>query len=202
MVESTVARFPSQASAHTHKRCSKCGKMVSRSSTRCRRCGQRQRLSRTKLALVASSCMLAGMFAVAMWSTLSPPPRPIEASSAVPVRSGLQPIGAGTSVATQITATDLWTAYMRDPAAADRRYRDRSLMVSGIVRSIDRDFDGGLMVRLSTGGAGDAVNAKLASREDPWVLGVNRGKEVSLVCVGRGSAIGAPLLAGCSVTPS
>jgi hypothetical protein len=202
MVESTVARFPSQANAHTHKRCGKCGKMVARASSRCRRCGQHQRLSRTKLALVASSCMLAGMFAVALWSTWFPAPRPIEAASAVPVRSAPPAIATGTTVAAQITAVDLWTAYMRDPAAADRRYRDRSLMVSGIVRSIDRDFDGGVMVRLSTGGAGDAVNAKLATRDDPWALGVNRGKEVSLLCVGRGSAIGAPLLGSCSVTSS
>ena len=145
--------------------------------------------------------MLAGMFAVALWSTLFPPARPIEAASAVPVRSAAQPVATAT-VAAQITAADLWTAYMRDPAAADRRYRDRSVMVSGIVRSVDRDFDGHLMVRLSTGGVGDAVNAKLSTRDDPWALGVNRGKQISLLCVGRGSAIGSPLLGSCSVSSS
>jgi hypothetical protein len=175
---------------------------------RCRRCGQRQRFSRTKLALVASTFLLGGMFAVASWSTLFPNSRPVE--TAVASTPALAPVpgpaprarAADVAKAEQVSAADLWTAYMRDPAAADRQYRDRSLVVSGTVRSVDRDFDGGVVVRLSTGGASETVNAKLATREDPWAVGSTRGKQVSLLCVGRGSAIGSPLLGSCTVSSS
>lgn len=164
-------------------------------------------MSRTKLALAASAGLLSAMFAVAAWPTVFPASRPAETASAVPAAPAARDPGLSTSTprasgagqAVQVTAADLWSAYMRDPAAADRQYRDRSLVVSGIVRSIDRDFDGGLMVRLSTGGASDTVNAKLATRTDPTSMGMNRGKEVSLLCVGRGAAIGAPLLGSCFV---
>ena len=70
------------------------------------------------------------------------------------------------SGATSITAGDLWAAYVRDAGDADRRFRDRSLLVSGAVRSVDRDFDGRAMVRLSTGNSYESVNAKLATRND------------------------------------
>ena len=161
-------------------------------------------MSRTKLALAASAGLLGAMFAVAAWPTLFPASRPGETASAAPApsedpgRSASAAIASGGGqAAMQVSAADLWSAYMRDPAAADRQYRDRSLVVSGIVRSIDRDFDGSLLVRLSTGGTGDTVNAKLATRTDPTSMGMNRGRQVSLLCVGRGSAIGAPLLGSC-----
>ena len=88
---------------------------------------------------------------------------------------------------------------MRDSAGADRRFRDRSLLVSGMVRSLDRDFDGRAMVRLSTGDPYESVNAKLATRGEATVAGLSKGKSVTLLCVGRGRLIGAPQLTGCFV---
>jgi hypothetical protein len=67
------------------------------------------------------------------------------------------------------------------------------------VRSIERDYEGSMVARLSTGDAFETVNAKLATRNDPTMVGVTKGRPVSLLCVGRGALLGAPQLGGCFV---
>ena len=99
----------------------------------------------------------------------------------------------------QVTASELWAAYARNAAEADHLYRDRSVVVNGIVRSVERDLEGSMVARLSTGDAFETVNAKLATRDDPTMVGVIKGRPVSLLCVGRGALMGAPQLGGCFV---
>jgi hypothetical protein len=98
-----------------------------------------------------------------------------------------------------MTAVELWAAYARDATGADLKFRDRSLLVTGIVQSVERDYEGSMVARLSTGDAFDTVNAKLATRDDPTTIGVVKGRPVSLLCVGRGALLGAPQIAGCFV---
>jgi hypothetical protein len=100
---------------------------------------------------------------------------------------------------TEVTATELWSVYARDAAEGDRQFKDRSVVVSGIVRSIERDFEGNMVARLATGDAFELVNAKLATRNDPTLVGVVKGRTVSLLCVGRGVLLGSPQLGGCFV---
>jgi hypothetical protein len=190
-------RAPYEVRAH-HKRCGKCGKLVSRAAFVCRRCGTRQRIKPRTILLVLSACLIAGMFAVAGAGVLmAQAPAPAAAPIGVAVPETVPaPEAAG---ATRISAGDLWLAYVRDAGAADRRFRDRSLLVSGTVRSVDRDFDGRAVVRLSTGDPYESVNAKLATRGEGMVAGISKGKAVTLLCVGRGRLIGAPQLTGCFV---
>jgi hypothetical protein len=196
-------RAPYEVRAN-HKRCGKCGKLVSRAAFACRRCGTRQRIRPRTILLVLSVALMVGMFAVAGASALMAQSRGSEVSTA-----GSAPHPAGAAVesmpapdaagAASITAEELWAAYIRDPGGADRRFRDRSLFVSGTVRSVDRDFDGRAMVRLSTGNTYESVNAKLATRNEATVASMSKGKSVTLLCVGRGRLIGAPQLTGCFV---
>jgi len=99
----------------------------------------------------------------------------------------------------QVTASELWSEYGRDPAEANRKFRDKAVGVTGIVQSVERDYEGSMVARLSTGDAFETVNAKLATRNDPSQLGVVKGRFVSLLCVGRGALMGAPQLGGCFV---
>ena len=73
------------------------------------------------------------------------------------------------------------------------------MVVTGVVRSVERDYEGSMVARLSTGDAFETVNAKLATRNDPTMVGVSKGRPVSLLCVGRGALLGAPQLGGCFV---
>ena len=99
----------------------------------------------------------------------------------------------------EVTATDLWMTYSRNAAAAEHLYRDHSVMVTGTVRSVDRNYEGDMVVRLGTGDAFDTVNATLATRNDPVLGTLAKGRPVSLLCVGRGALMGAPLLGSCFV---
>jgi ribosomal protein L40E len=177
------------------RRCGKCGKLVSRAAYQCRRCGKTQRIRPRTILLGLSAGLIVGMFAVASASALSLRPHPVEAAvapSAVPAHA---PISAGR--APEISATDLWSAYTSDAAGADRAYRDHPLTVSGVVRSIDRNYGGQMVVRLGTGDAFETVNATLATRDDPALSGLAKGRTASLLCVGRGALMGAPVLANC-----
>jgi|HubBroStandDraft_2_1064218.scaffolds.fasta_scaffold11427_3 hypothetical protein len=144
---------------------------------------------------------MVGMFAVAAAGSIRPPARPIETTtttSGVAVALGRAP-EAQAGEAAEIAATDLWMAYSRDPVGTDRSFRDRPVLVTGTIRSIERDFKGRLLVRLNTGDAFETVNATMASRDNPTVTGAVKGRAISLLCQGRGMLMGAPLLGACSV---
>jgi hypothetical protein len=182
------------------RRCGKCGKLVSRAAYACRRCGKAQRLRPRIILLGLAGGLMIAMFGVAGASALLPGSRPVEAQ---PVPTAPRAAAATPPVTTSgtphVTATELWAAYTLDALAADRSYRDRSLVVSGIVRSVDRNYEGDMVVRLGTGDAFDTVNATLAARNDPALGVVSKGSAVSLICVGHGALMGAPQLSGCFV---
>src|SRR5262249_4712731 len=150
----------------SHKPCAKCGKLISRAAFACRRCGERQRVRPRTMVLALSGCLIAGMFAVASASALLTAPHVPETGPAWPTMA---------KASTEVTAVELWAAYARDAASADRQFRDRAVVVSGLVRSVERDFDGSMVARLSTGDAFETVNARLATRNDPMLVGVIKG---------------------------
>lgn len=193
-----LARQPPYPVRVQQRRCGKCGKLVSRAAYACRRCGKAQRVRPRSILLALAGGMMVAMFGVAGVGALFPQARPGETQgpkAAAPVRPA-PPVSARTP---EVSATDIWTAYSKDPLAADHAYRDRSLVVTGVVRSVDRDYEGAMVVRLGTEDAFDTVNATLAARNDPSVAALVKGRSVSLICVGRGSLMGAPLLGGCFV---
>ncbi len=141
---------------------------------------------------------MIGMFAVASAGGLSPQVHSGEAvvTKAPELRLGPETVPGRTP---EVTATDLWMSYSRDAAGADRLYREHSVLVTGNVRSVDRNYEGEMVVRLGTGDAFETVNATLATRNDPMLGALTKGHPVSLLCVGRGALMGAPLLASCYV---
>jgi hypothetical protein len=186
-------RAPYPVRAH-QRRCEKCGKLVARSAYACRRCGKTQRIRPRVILLGLAACLMVAMFAAASASALLPAPRSAEALPPV-AEAARPPVTAAR--AQEIGATELWMAYARDSAGADRRFLERSLVVTGTVRSVDRDYGGDLVVRLATGDSFDTVNATLATRNDPGIAALTKGRQVSLLCVGRGALMGAPRLASC-----
>jgi hypothetical protein len=174
----------------------KCGKLVSRAAFACRRCGKRQRIRPRTMLLVFAGCLLVGMFAIASASALLTPPHQPETAPAWPKTAAAPTIPKASS---QVTASELWAAYARNVRDADREFRDKAVVVNGVVQSVERDYEGSMVARLSTGDAFESVNAKLATRADPSQVGVIKGRAVSLLCVGRGALMGAPQLSGCFV---
>lgn len=179
-----------------HRQCAKCGKLLSRAVYACRRCGKRQRVRPRTMVLAFSGCLLAGMFAIATANALLGVQPPPETAPTWPKMAAAPSLPKASA---EVTSTELWSAYGRDSAAADRQFKDRSIVVNGIVHSIERDLEGSVVARLATGDAFETVNAKLATRDDPTIVGVMKGRTVSLLCVGRGALMGSPQLAGCFV---
>lgn len=182
------------------RRCSKCGKLVSRSAYACRRCGKTQRIRPRTILLFMAGALMVGMFAVASASALLPQVHPGEPATRVKAPSELHRGPAMLPGRTpEVSATDLWTSYSRDAAGADRLYREHAIAVTGNVRSIERNYEGDMVVRLGTGDAFETVNATFATRNDPVLGTLAKGHAVSLLCVGRGALMGAPLLGSCFV---
>jgi len=200
MSAALVRQAPYQVRA-AQRRCAKCGKLVSRAAYACRRCGKSQRVRPRTILLALAGCLMVGMFAVAGLGSLIGQPHAAEAVAQAPLSPAATAEDRVPSAARapEISATELWMAYSRDSAGTDRSFRDRSLVVTGTVRSVDRDFEGRLVARLSTGDAFETVNATMATRDDGALAAVSKGRPVALRCVGRGVLMGAPLLGGCFV---
>jgi hypothetical protein len=179
------------------RRCGKCGKLVSRAAYACRRCGKSQRVRPRVILLCLAGGLMVAMFAVASASVLLPQARPTEVVTGPAPRAAAAPVAS--PLTPEVSATDLWTAYSRDAVAADRAYRDHAVVVTGSIRSVDRNYEGEMVVRLGTGDAFDTVNATLAARNDPALGTLTKGRSVSLLCAGRGSLMGAPQLGGCFI---
>ncbi len=153
------------------------------------------------MLLLACVGLMVSMFTVAILSafgvSLHPAADPAAAAPAVPaVQASRVSPPVATGQTPEITAAELWSAYTRDAGAADRQYRQRSVQITGTVRSVDRNFEGDMVIRLATPDPFDSVNATLATRNDPVLATLVKGRAVSLLCVGRGAMMGAPLLGG------
>ncbi len=180
------------------RRCGKCGKLVSRSAYACRRCGKTQRIRPRMFLLFSAVGLMVGMFAIATASALAPQAHPGEAAAVTRVLPEAHgPVAPGAT--SEVSASELWMSYSRDAAGADRVYREHSVVVTGDVQAIERNYEGETVVRLSAGNAFDTVNATLATRNEPVQGRLARGHAVSLLCVGRGALLGAPLLGSCFV---
>jgi hypothetical protein len=182
------------------RRCNKCGKLVSRSAYACRRCGKTQRIRPRTILLGLAGALMIGMFAVASASALLPQAHPGDSPAGLKAPASLPHAAVTLPGRTpEVTATDLWMSYSHDAAGADRLYREHSIVVTGNVRSIERNYAGDTVVRLGTGDAFETVNATFATHNDPVLGALAKGHAVSLLCVGRGAMMGAPLLGSCFV---
>jgi hypothetical protein len=144
-----------------------------------------------------AAALMAGMFAVASASALLPQAHPGEPAPGLKAPANLHGPAMLSGRTPEVTATDLWMSYSRDAAGADRLYREHSIVVTGNVRSVERNYEGDVVVRLGTGDAFETVNATFATRNDPVLGALAKGHAVSLLCVGRGALMGAPLLGSC-----
>lgn len=181
------------------RRCTKCGKLVSRAAYACRRCGKAQRMRPKTMLLLASAMAIGAMFTVAVFST-GAAIHPDALKPLPPLPTPAPPAAVANAHTPSVTAAALWSAYAHDRAATNRTYLDRSVVVTGAIRSVDRNFEGDMVVRLATPDPLETVNATLASRNDPGLSTLAKGQMISLLCVGRGGPlIGAPLLGSCFI---
>ncbi|WKZ83960.1 OB-fold putative lipoprotein [Ralstonia pickettii] len=96
-----------------------------------------------------------------------------------------------------VKAQELFGAYEDNEVAADQKYKDKSLLVTGTVQSIDKDFTDSIVVKLASGNPFMAVHAYLDDQHAAMAASLKKGAKVALVCVGDGRIVGSPMLKGC-----
>jgi hypothetical protein len=183
----------------SHRRCSRCGKVVSRRAFVCRRCGKKQRMNPRAAMLGLAGLFLVGLFAVATVNQRIPfgLGRSRAAVAAAEAWSPFVVAARDPSHAT-LTAAELWGLYNADNAKADARFKNKDVVVTGTVADVRRDYGGDVMLRLATGDALETVRATIVSHDDSGSSIPVRGQVVSLRCTGHGKLIGSPVLEGCT----
>ena len=187
------ARISRRAS---HRRCERCGKVVTRRALVCRRCGKKQRINPRSMLLAMSGLFILGLFAVATVSQKLPFGLGRNRAAAATAWSPYV-VAARDPVKGVLTASELWALYNVDSAKADARFKNQPVSVTGTVADVRRDYHGEIMLRLSTGDALETVRATIVNHDDSGRSIPVRGQLVSLRCTGRGKLIGSPVLDGC-----
>jgi len=88
-------------------------------------------------------------------------------------------------------------AYQRNEVAADQRYRDQPVMVSGMVAEIGRGLAGGAYLILT--GQGGAVRCEFPGKSEGQVAALAKGQSVTVQGTGAGLSMGMPRLKECEL---
>ncbi len=86
-------------------------------------------------------------------------------------------------------------AYQRNEVAADQRYRDQPVMVSGVVAEIGRGLAGGAYLILT--GQGGVVRCEFPGKNEQQVAALAKGQSVTVKGTGAGLSMGVPRLKEC-----
>ena len=96
------------------------------------------------------------------------------------------------------TAIELSLQYERNEVSADQKFKDKPLVVSGMVAEIGKDVTDGVYVLLSSGfDLNPIVHAALRKDAVSHAATLSPGNQVSLACIGAGKTIGTPVLSAC-----
>lgn len=116
-------------------------------------------------------------------------PQHEEPAPAAPVVEEVEPV--------KVTALQLWKDYDGNEVSADAQYKDKPLLVTGKVGSIDKDFMGDVVLKLIATSRWEDVHAELEDGEASTAAGLSKGASVTLRCTGGGRIIGSPMLKDC-----
>ena len=96
-----------------------------------------------------------------------------------------------------IGAVRLWREYEENEVAADTRYKGERLRVTGIIVSIERDYEGRPVLHLFGGNAIFPTLATLDKADIPAAARLKKGDEVVVRCIGAGRELRMPQLERC-----
>lgn len=116
------------------------------------------------------------------------------ASSAADPHVVNAPAAAPAKPPIRISATDLKAAYDKNEVAADIQYKGRTLIVNGVIASIDKDFMDSPVVNLASDNEFMHVMAKFDKSDAARLAQLHKGDQITLTCVGNGRIVGSPVL--------
>jgi hypothetical protein len=97
-----------------------------------------------------------------------------------------------------VTARHLYRDYRKNEISADAKYKGKTLAVTGVVASINRDFANSPYLLLETGDF-LRIRANLQESETRKAGVISIGDSVTVICEGDGMMIGMPVLSDCMI---
>lgn len=98
-----------------------------------------------------------------------------------------------------VDTTVLLTAYTRDAASADRRYKGQRLRVTGVVAEEPALYRRSPLLSFEGTGIHDRPVAVLDPARKDELAGLRTGQQVTLDCLGSGHVSGTPMLKNCTL---
>lgn len=102
------------------------------------------------------------------------------------------------SAAMRVSAKQLWDDYQANEVRADEQYKGKSLLVTGTVQSIDKDFMDNIVVVLATPNQFMGIHATLQDSQKAMASRLSKGHQITMVCNGQGMVVGDPVLEDCA----
>lgn len=101
----------------------------------------------------------------------------------------------------EVTAEELWAAYDKNELAGDQAYKDKTIVVTGVLDSIESGLGDTPYLTLR---AGDEYNfntpqAHFDKSETDSLVTLSKGESVTLRCKGDGEIMGSPMLSNCTI---
>lgn len=113
--------------------------------------------------------------------------------------SSLTPTPINDSHAIHVSAVKLWSDYHANEVAADNMYKGQPLIVTGMVKGINKDILDDAYLTLSTFNEFESVDAHLQSSELAKAARMSIYQPVTVACTGGGMVIGSPVLRDCII---
>lgn len=162
----------------------------------------KKKMTTGEIVLIVIGCVLSGSCALAMIATIAAKPdksaaSPTEKPASSPVIAPA--VTPPQQAAISVTATQLFSDYQANEVAADDKYKDTNLRVSGTVHSIDKDATDSIVIRLSTPNEFMSVAAEVDDSQKAAAKALKKGQNLVVACKGGGMVIGSPQLRNCKI---
>ncbi|MGD0546753.1 MAG: hypothetical protein ABR991_02860 [Terracidiphilus sp.] len=99
----------------------------------------------------------------------------------------------------RIDANDLFNLYERNEVSADAAMRGKTVVVTGIVQSIDKDFADTVVINLATSNEFMPVRLSLVSGQESSAGALFKGEKVMISCAAMHRIVGTPSVTKCQL---
>lgn len=173
------------------KNCKECGKSISTDANPCPHCGKKNPHGGSKLRLYGGLFLVVFVVLPVLSGIGKGLSRSSSANASPPAEAPVE------APAIAVDVMKLRQDYGANEVAADSIYKGKTLAVTGIVGSIDKDFTGDVVVRLKSANTFLGTNAYMQTSEANAAAALSKGDSVTVVCRGGGLVIGSPVLRDC-----
>ena len=101
----------------------------------------------------------------------------------------------------QVKASELLNAYKNNEVAANQQFKDKTLMVTAIVESIEAGLMDEPYLVLKAGDQFEfnKPQARLAKSDESKAASLSKGQQITLRCIGNSEVGGTPMLKDCVI---